>query len=72
MLKLKKDIEFLKVIHQQLEDNYSDDEWELSDYNEVELYRITGMEEHDWDENVLAHYIDGMQRALHLIEVYDE
>jgi len=35
------------------------------------LYKITGIEQHDWDENNLAHFIDGMQRALHLLEVYE-
>ena len=70
--KLKQDIERLKEIHQELEEHYFDDEWDLCDFHKDELYRITGMEEHDWDENVLAHYIDGMQRAIHLKEVYDE
>ena len=70
--KLKQDIERLKEIHQELEEHYFDDEWDLCDFHKDELYRITGREEHDWDENVLAYYIDGMQRAIHLKEVYDE
>ncbi len=69
--KLKEDVEFLKIIHQQLDENYGSHEWNLSDYNKIELERITGLESHDWEESDLAHFIDGMQRVLHLQEVYD-
>ena len=68
--KLLKDIEMLKQICQELENNYSDDEWDLCEFHQQELYRITGFEQHDWDDCNLAHFIDGMQRALHLHEVY--
>lgn len=61
--KLKQDIERLKEIHQELEE-HCNDKWELCDFHKDELHRITGKEEHDWDGNVLAHYIDGMQRAI--------
>ena len=69
---LKKDIEMLKTIHQELEDNSDDDKWDLCDFHREELWRITEFEDHDWDDCNLAHFIDGMQRALHLKEVYDE
>ena len=67
IIKLKNDIEILKGICINLEQNYFDEEWTLSDYEYDDLYRITGMEEHDWDENTLSHYIDGMQRVLQLL-----
>jgi len=68
--KLKEDIAFLKVIHQQLEEYYNDTEWAISSYDEIELERITGLIQHDWDDNNLAHFIDGMQRAIRLKEIY--
>ena len=68
-LLLNKDIEMLKTICQELEDNGANDEWDLCDLHKLELFRITGFEDHDWNEDNLAHFIDGMQRALHLIEV---
>ncbi len=70
-MKLKKDIEMLKEIHQELEDNYDNFEWDLCEHHKEELSRITGLEEHNWDDGSLAHFIDGMQRALHLKEVYE-
>ncbi len=70
-MKFAKNIKTLKSICQRLEDNYDDDEFSLSEHEEEELYKITGIEQHDWDENNLAHFIDGMQRALHLLEVYE-
>lgn len=69
---IKKDIEMLKTIHQELEDNFDDDEWDLCDFHREELRRITGLEDHDWDDCNLAHFIDGMQRALHFKEVYEK
>lgn len=68
---VESDINILKDICTRLEDNYFDDEWNLSEHEEDELYRITGFEEHDWDDSNLAHFIDGMQRTLHLLQVYD-
>ena len=61
---IRKDIAKLKEICEQLRDNYDDCEWDLCESDEDELYRITGFEQHDWDENNLAHFIDGMQCAL--------
>jgi len=49
-----------------------DSEWDLCDDDYNQLYKITGLEQHDWDEGNLAHFIDGMQRALHLIDVYEK
>ena len=69
---LKKDIEVLKEIHQRLEENYDDDEWDLSEHEYVELSKITGYDDHDWDDGSLAHFIDGMQRTLHLLEIYND
>ena len=66
---IKQDIEILKVICERLKDNYWDDEWDLSEDECDELYRITGIEVHDWDDDNLAHFIDGMQRAIHLMEI---
>ena len=68
-LLLNKDIEMLKTICQELEDNEANDEWDLCDLHRLELSRITGFEDYDWDKDNLAYFIDGMQRALHLIEV---
>lgn len=68
---LKQDIERLKEIHRELEENYFDDEWDLCQFHKDELYRITGIEENDWDNNVLGYYIDGMQRSIHLREFYE-
>jgi len=71
MNKIEKDIYTLKLICQELENNYDNSEWDLSNYHKDELFRITGLEEHDWDESNLAHFIDGIQRAIHLIGVYN-
>jgi len=57
------DIKTLKAICIRLEENSHDSEWDLCRGEYDDLYEITGLEDHDWDENVLAHYIDGMQRA---------
>ena len=46
---LKNDIERLKEIHKELSENYDDDEWDLCEFHKEELYRITDIEEHDWD-----------------------
>ena len=35
------------------------------------LFRITDIEHHNWDDDNLAHYIDGMQRAIYLIKKGD-
>ena len=69
--KLKQDIEKLKEICKELEEHCFDDTWDLCEFHKEELYRITGIEEHDWDESNLAHYIDGMQRATHLNDIYE-
>ena len=68
---LKEDIDYLKEIHRALEDNYDDEDWVLRPSEEEKLYRITGLDVHDWDESSLAHFIDGMQRAEHLLEIYE-
>ena len=65
---IKEMIDTLGDIHKELEEHYSDDEWDLCDHYKDALYKITELEEHDWDENTLAHYIDGMLRTLRLIE----
>ena len=67
--KLEVMIDTLKAIHEEIEEHYFDDEWDLSDEQYDILYRITGYEEHDWDDSNLAHFIDGMERAIHLIEI---
>ena len=65
--KLCEDIEILKTICQELEENSEDMEWDLCNFHRVELNRITGLEDHDWDDCNLAHFIDGMQRTLKLL-----
>lgn len=66
------DIKKLKEICDELKEKYDDSEWDLCDDDYNQLYKITGLEQHDWDEGNLAHFIDGMQRALHLIDVYEK
>ncbi len=66
---LNDDIKMLKDICNELEEHFFDDEWDLCDFHKDELWRITGIQEHDWDDSNLAHYIDGMQRVIHLFEV---
>lgn len=70
--KLNKDIQILGDIFKELVTHYSDNDWDLCDFHKDELYRITGIEEHDWDENNLTHYIDGMRRAIKLLRDYNE
>ena len=70
MRTVKQDINILKEICEELSEHYSDDGWDLCEFHKEELYRITGLEEHHWDEDNLAHYIDGMQRAIYLREVF--
>lgn len=70
MDRLQKDIEFLKGIYERLKENYDDDEWDLSEHERIELYRITNLEDHDWDDSNIAYYIDGMQRTLFLQLLY--
>jgi len=65
--KIIQDITILKLIHLELEENNSDNEWDLCDGHKEQLEEITGLEQHDWDENNLAHFIDGMQRTLQLL-----
>lgn len=67
---LKEDIKTLSNIWVELQDNYSDPEWDLSDFQKSELYRITGMEDHDWDDCNLGYYIEGMERAISLMKLY--
>ena len=69
--RINKDIQILKNICEQIEEHYLDDDWDLTEHEDEELYRITGIEQHDWDDSNLAHYIYGMQRAIHLIECYN-
>ena len=65
--KIRQDIERLKEIQKEIETHYSDDEWDLCEFHKEELYRITNLEDYDWDENNLSHYISGMQRALQIL-----
>lgn len=69
---LKNDIKRLLVIYEELESHYFEDVWNLSDIQERDLYRITNLEDHDWDEEQLKLYISGMQRALQLQERYSK
>jgi len=58
----KEKIEQLKLICDHLEDLASDEDLFIDEY--MLLYEITGFENHDWDSNVLAHFIDGMQLGV--------
>lgn len=69
---LESDIEILKEIFKKLEDIYIE-EGELSNYELLELHRITGFDfGYDWDNDDIKYFIDGMQRALHLQSMYDK
>lgn len=72
---LKQDIKKLEEIRQLILDHWFDNNWDLSDFYQDEICRITGHQEYhqcDWNEVTLAYYIDGMNRVIDIIGVINE
>ena len=72
--KLSQDINDLIKIHSILEEAWDSEDYEPDEWACETIYRITGDEQaaNTWGEDDLKYFIGGMQRALHLLEVYDE
>jgi len=70
--RLNEDIEKLKRMQEQLDKHSFDEFWKPTESDQEEFYRIVGSVYENFDYETLYHYIDGMERALHLKEIYDE